>query len=170
MPASWLTISGDVHEARARDVAEEVGFPVGAGGIDVRRLPLDLPEDGAQRLAEGDLAILEARMVEIGFAGLFQLIQFGEELLQPEVPFQYRKQKRGVPAGSERPVEQRETRADLGFLLGNRGGNVIVGAGVRDAAAENLTILIHEHCLGGGGSQIDSDEGTHEAISPTLWL
>ena len=156
----------DLHDARSGDVAEEIGFALGAALKEVGRLRFDAGEHLVKRFEQPRGAGLDMR-----FAGFVQILELLEKLFEADGKLDLLHDAGHVAAaggGFEAAAEQRQAGADARFLLGDGGGGGVVGARIGDALAEHLVILVHQHRLGGGRAEVDSDIAFHGFAPATL--
>ncbi len=159
---------GNRHEPRSGDVAEEVGAAARPGREQLRRLVSELAEDLAERLRERLLLAGEPQAAAVPDAGLLEVAQLLQVLHVAEVALEVREEHID-PAGERRhalepTAEEREARVDERLLLRHRRRGVVVGAGVRDAAAEDPAVVVHDHRLRRGRSEIDADVALHGPV------
>ncbi len=113
-------------------------------------------------------------LADVAQAHLLEVRQLLEELLEAEIALQLpEKAFEGAVQRAARAqcvAEQTKARRHQRLLLGDRGGGVVVGARVGDAAPEHVAVLVDHHRLGGGGAQIDADEGLHGQCIAAPWI
>ena len=149
----------------AGDVAEEVRLALRARREQRRRLGGEALEHLGQRFADGLRRVAELGGGEAPLAGRFEVGELLQVLLRAEIALELPEEavERAVqrPGLPERLPEQEEAAVDERLLLRDRRGRVVVRARVRDAAPEDVLVLVHDHCLGGGRAEIDADEAAH---------
>ena len=166
-PGVARDLLGDRQITRARIVAEEVGFPLGPWREHRRRLVAQPAEDLAQRRPDAVAQLLEALALDLGEAGLFEIAELLDELLQPEGILEPREElldlRIAAFLGAELAAEEGEAGVDIGLLAGDAARGLVVRARVGDAAAKHAFVLVQQDRLGGGRAEVDSDEGPHAA-------
>src|SRR5208282_6084577 len=168
-PACLGDFLTDRHEARPRDVAEEVRLAPRAGCKEGRRLLAQADEDGLDGLRKGRLFALEALTSRVLAAGLLEIDELLEELLEPEPALEVLKQalqdRLELRHPREAAVDEREAGIDECLVPRHLAGRIVVRARIGDAAAEHLEILVHHYGLGGGRAEVDADETAHGVLA-----
>ena len=123
------------------------------------------PEHFVQRLAHlvGNLGrTFRLQLAEAGFLEVAELFQ---ELHQAEVPFQ---RAAGTPgpfavrlAGFQRAAKQGEAAVDARFLAGDARRGGVVGAGIGDAAPDDVAVFVEQHGFRRCRAEVDADERAH---------
>src|SRR5690606_24306969 len=107
---------------------------------------------------------------EAAVAGFLEVVELLEILLGAEVALELAEEgvERAVQraAARELAAKQVEAAVDQRLLLGDLGRRVVVGARVRDAAPEDVLVLVDDHRLGGRRTQVDAGEAAHGGLSP----
>ena len=122
-------------------------------------------------LKVGPVSVVAGRIGSRGqcLAKASQLLQV---LLQAEVPRKRAKKRllhadqRGI--AFECLLGQGEARPDKGLFAGYLASNVIIAAAVGDPAPEHVALLVEDHRLGGGGSEIDAHVNFHDCYAFVL--
>ena len=88
--------------ARARDVAEEVGFALGAGRIKLGRLLAQALEHLAERILHAGRDLGEALALDLADAGLLEIVELLEKLLEAKRPLQRAEERVEIDLGRGR--------------------------------------------------------------------
>ena len=150
----------------AGNVAEKVRLPIGARPEELSRFTLQTAEHFGQRHLHCPAGVAELGRGQAAVAGLFQVAELLQVLLQPEITLELAEKtiERAIErtGRAQRLAKQVKARVDQGLLLGNGGSRVVIGARVGDAAPENILVLVNDHRLGGGRSEVNADKATHD--------
>ena len=121
----------------------------------------------AERFLRCRPELREAFALDVAEAGLLQIRQLLDVLLEPECAFQCTQKIVELDAEAagfaQCTAEQGEAAVDARLLTGHAGRRFVVRTRIGDAATDDMAVLVQQHGLGGGRAQINSDKGLHHA-------
>src|SRR5271169_3162822 len=159
--------------ARSCDIPEEIRFALGAGRIELGRLPAQPLEDFAERSLHAGPGLSKAFALNLADAGLLEIVELFEKLLETKGPLQRAEERieldQSVGVG-KRPPEQGELPVDMCLLTRHSRRSRVVRARIGDAVTDHIAVLAEEDSLGRCRAKIDADESFHASLlKPPRW-